>query len=197
MTIEKDRLVDEVLKPKPLLFVSTIHNGVVNIGVYGNYITVGYGSRIFLETKWYKGKDKSELKDTLMNVRESKHLTLNVPLKNMKGRVYDIAKPLPRDISEAKEFDIQTKIIRYADTDMPLIEDMAVSIFCKLIREIKVENTEISLLELDPFDYFISKEFSSYDVYSIKQVVVDKGIFHLGRNKDGENLQGFWHTSIF
>lgn len=184
-------LLDDLLKTKPVLYISSLsENNIVNLSVYANYMTIGKGRKILVESQWYKEKNKLELKDTLVNARRNKWLVLNVPFKNLLSVMYKIAQSLPRSQSEAEIFNIKVDHLSLDHKQkFPYIKGAPVAIFCLLEREIVLKEIGSSLLILKPKELYMKTSLPK-DPIDLKNLIATKAIHHYGNWLKGTVARG-------
>jgi flavin reductase (DIM6/NTAB) family NADH-FMN oxidoreductase RutF len=181
-------LVDDILKMRPLLYLSSSTKVgkvyKVNLSVYANYITVGRGRQIWLESSLYKKSNTKTLKDTILNVRNNKWLVLNIPFKNLHKFIYLIAKSYSRHVSEAEALGIEIEDFDYNNVKYPLIKSCNISIVCSLIQEIQTPRiSDIHIIILKPTLLLIDDKITT-EIYPLKQLIAREGIYHYGSCKD-------------
>lgn len=191
--------LDDVLKTRPLLFVSTIHQDIVNLAVYASYLTTDFGNYILLESQLYKNdtsagtKTKAEIKDTLNNVKSTGYAVLNIPLNNSLNQIYNLASSLPYSQSEAQTYNIKTEDYLLGDTSLPYIKNSIVSIFCSCQGELLIPGLDDACyLILKPQDAIYNPALFPYpyDPIRLKSYIGENAIFHYGNSYTKNKLMG-------
>ncbi len=129
---ETYKLMAQTIIPRPIAWVVTEDDGVVNIAPFSYFIGLSSDPASVLISVGHKSDGIP--KDTLLNIRKHKCCTICMVQKCDLKKMHISSKGLPHNKSEAEYFDIATTEIR---TDFPpMISTAPVAYFCTLNQEI-------------------------------------------------------------
>ena len=131
-TNEKYKLMAQTIIPRPIAWVVTEDEGIVNIAPFSYFIGLSSSPATVLISVGHKSGGLP--KDTLANIRKNGKCTIcMVDEKNLE-KMHFSSKELEKSISEADEFEIQTKSL--FDSFPPMIESVPAAYFCDFNQEI-------------------------------------------------------------
>lgn len=129
---EKYKLMAQTIIPRPIAWVVTQSDGVVNIAPFSFFMGLSHDPATVMISVAHKSD--GSLKDTLANIRKNGLCTIcMVDEKNLE-KMHFSSKELDRDLSEAEVFDIKTQ--KVFDEFAPMIEDVSCAYFCDFNQEI-------------------------------------------------------------
>jgi len=137
--LTKDKEVNETYKlmaqtiiPRPIAWVVTEDDGVVNIAPFSYFIGLSSDPATVLISVGHK-LDGSP-KDTLANIRKNGKCTICMVEEKDLEKMHFSSKGVDKEISEAEMFDIGT--VSLLDGYPPMIEGVPSAYFCELNQEI-------------------------------------------------------------
>lgn len=131
---EKYKLMAQTIIPRPIAWVVTEDNGVINIAPFSYFIGLSSDPASVLISVGHKSDGTP--KDTLANIRKNKKCTIcMVDEKNLQ-KMHFSSKELDKDISESKLFEIETETI--FENYPQMIKDIPCAYFCELNQEINL-----------------------------------------------------------
>jgi len=129
---EKYKLMAQTIIPRPIAWVVTEDEGVINIAPFSYFIGLSSSPATVLISVGHKSNGLP--KDTIANIRKNAKCTIcMVDEKNLE-KMHFSSKELEKEISEADEFQIKTKTL--LDEFPPMIEDIPSAYFCDFNQEI-------------------------------------------------------------
>ncbi len=129
---EQYKLMAQTIIPRPIAWVVTEDEGVVNIAPFSYFIGLSSDPASVLISVGHKSDGTP--KDTLANIRKNGKCTIcMVDEKNLE-KMHFSSKALDRDLSEAEIFNIQTE--RTFENYPPMIKDVPSAYFCDFNQEI-------------------------------------------------------------
>jgi len=129
---EKYKLMAQTIIPRPIAWVVTEDEGVVNIAPFSYFIGLSSDPASVLISVGHKSDGTP--KDTLANIRKNKKCTIcMVDEKNLQ-KMHFSSKELDKDISESELFKIETETI--FENYPQMIKDIPCAYFCELNQEI-------------------------------------------------------------
>ena len=137
--LEKDKKVNETYKlmaqtiiPRPVAWVVTEDEGVVNIAPFSYFIGLSSDPASVLISVGHKPDGTP--KDTLANIRKHKKCTICMVQEEDLEKMHCSSKGLSHEESEAALFDIETE--KVAEAYPPMIKGVPSAYFCELNQEI-------------------------------------------------------------
>ena len=137
--LEKDKTVNETYKlmaqtiiPRPVAWVVTEDDGVVNIAPFSYFIGLSSDPASVLISVGHKADGTP--KDTLANIRKHKKCTICMVQENDLEKMHYSSKGLDKEVSEAEMFNIET--VSLTDGYPPMIKGVPSAYFCELNQEI-------------------------------------------------------------
>ena len=129
---ENYKLMAQTILPRPIAWVVTEDNGVVNIAPFSYFIGLSSEPASVLISVGHKPDGTP--KDTLANIRNTKRCTICMVEEKDLEKMHFSSKGLGKDESEAEVFDILTKEL--VDGYPPMIEGVPSAYFCDFNQEI-------------------------------------------------------------
>ncbi len=151
---EKYKLMAQTIIPRPIAWVVTEDDGVVNIAPFSYFIGLSSSPATVLISVGHKS-DGSQ-KDTLANIRKHKKCTICMVEEKDLQKMHFSSKELEKSSSEAKEFDIETKIM--CDRFPPMIKDVPCAYFCEFNQEIDLGGGSTIPIVLNVRHIFVNNE---------------------------------------
>lgn len=148
---EKYKLMAQTIIPRPIAWVVTEENGIVNIAPFSYFIGLSSEPATVLISVGHK--QNGEPKDTLANIRKNKKCTICMVEEGSLEKMHFSSKGLPKDESEADTFDIPTKTL--IDGYPPMIEGVPSAYFCEFNQEIDLGDSLTIPLILNVKDIFV------------------------------------------
>ena len=137
--LHKDKTVNETYKlmaqtiiPRPIAWVVTEDEGIVNIAPFSYFIGLSSDPASVLISVGHKVDGTP--KDTLANIRKHKKCTICMVQENDLEKMHLSSKGLDKELSEAEIFNIETVSLR--DGYPPMIKGVPSAYFCELNQEI-------------------------------------------------------------
>jgi len=129
---DKYKLMAQTIIPRPIAWVVTEDEGVINIAPFSYFIGLSSSPATVLISVGHKSDGIP--KDTLANIRKNGKCTIcMVDEKNLE-KMHFSSKELEKSISEADAFKIDTKVV--FEEFPPMIEDVSCAYFCDFNQEI-------------------------------------------------------------
>ncbi len=135
---ENYKLMAQIIIPRPIAWVVTQNNGVINIASFSYFIGLSSEPATVLISI------EATPKDTLSNIRKNKKYVIHMVDEPNLQKMHFSSKSIDKDLSEAELFDIATKII--FDDFLPMIKDVPCAYFCILNQEINLNGKTIPLV---------------------------------------------------
>jgi flavin reductase (DIM6/NTAB) family NADH-FMN oxidoreductase RutF len=159
--LNKDKTVNETYKlmaqtiiPRPIAWVVTEDEGIVNIAPFSYFIGLSSNPATVLISVGHK-LDGSP-KDTLANIRKNGKCTICMVAEKDLEKMHFSSKGVDKEISEAEMFDIET--VSLLDAYPPMIEGVPSAYFCELNQEIDLGGGSTIPLILNVKQIFVSNE---------------------------------------
>ena len=129
---DKYKLMAQTIIPRPIAWVVTEDNGVINIAPFSYFIGLSSSPATVLISVGHKLNGLP--KDTLANIRKNKKCTICMVDEKSLEKMHFSSKELEKDLSEAELFDIQTQ--KVFDEYPEMISDVPCAYFCDFNQEI-------------------------------------------------------------
>ena len=159
--LDKDKKVNETYKlmaqtiiPRPIAWVVTEDEGVVNIAPFSYFIGLSSDPATVLISVGHK-PDGSP-KDTLANIRKNGKCTICMVEEKDLEKMHFSSKGVDKEMSEAEMFDIGT--VSLLDGYPPMIEGVPSAYFCEFNQEIDLGGGSTIPLILNVKQIFVSDE---------------------------------------
>ncbi|RLA77158.1 MAG: flavin reductase [Epsilonproteobacteria bacterium] len=129
---EQYKLMAQTIIPRPIAWVVTEDNGVINIAPFSYFIGLSSEPASVLISVGHKADGTP--KDTLANIRKTKKCTICMVDEQNLEKMHFSSKGLDKEVSEAELFDIKTA--KMFDEYPPAIEGVPCVYFCDFNQEI-------------------------------------------------------------
>lgn len=129
---EKYKLMAQTIIPRPIAWVVTEDNGVVNIAPFSYFIGLSSEPATVLISVGHKSDGTP--KDTLANIRNHQKCTICMVDEQHLEPIHFSSKELDKEVSEATEYHIETEML--CDGYPPMIKGVPSAYFCDLNQEI-------------------------------------------------------------
>ena len=130
--IENYKLMAQTIIPRPIAWVVTENNGVVNIAPFSYFTGLSSNPPTMIFSVGHKSDGTP--KDTLYNLRKNGKCTLCMVKPEHLEMMHFSSKEMQADMSEAEAFDIPLENI--VDGYPPMIEGAPVAFVCDLYSEV-------------------------------------------------------------
>jgi len=154
---ENYKLMAQTILPRPIAWVVTEDNGVVNIAPFSYFIGLSSEPASVLISVGHKNDGTP--KDTLANIRKNRKCTICMVEEKDLEKMHFSSKALDRDESEAEVFNISTKTL--VDGYPPMIEGVPSAYFCDLNQEIDLGGGSTVPIVLNVKEIFIDDRIIS------------------------------------
>jgi len=162
--LNKDKTVNETYKlmaqtiiPRPIAWVVTEDEGVVNIAPFSYFIGLSSDPASVLISVGHKADGTP--KDTLANIRKNGKCTICMVEEKDLEKMHLSSKGLDKEVSEAEMFDIET--VSLMDGYPPMIQGVPSAYFCELNQEIDLGGGLTIPLVLNVKQIFVNDEVIS------------------------------------
>jgi len=129
---EKYKLMAQTIIPRPIAWVVTEDEGIVNIAPFSYFIGLSSDPATVLISVGHKSDGTP--KDTLANIRKTKKCTICMVDEKSLEKMHFSSKELDKDLSEAEIFKIKTEEV--FENFPPMIKDIPAAYFCEFNQEI-------------------------------------------------------------
>ena len=151
---DKYKLMAQTIIPRPIAWVVTEDEGVVNIAPFSYFIGLSSDPASVLISVGHKADGTP--KDTLANIRKNKKCTIcMVDEKNLQ-KMHFSSKELDKDVSESELFDIETETI--FENYPQMIKDIPCAYFCEFNQEIDLGGGTTIPLVLNVKHIYVNNE---------------------------------------
>ncbi len=151
---ESYKLMAQTIIPRPIAWVVTENEGVVNIAPFSYFIGLSSDPASVLISVGHKADGTP--KDTLANIRKHKKCTICMVEEKDLEKMHFSSKGLDKEISEAEMFNIETVSLR--DGYPPMIKGVPSAYFCELNQEIDLGGGSTIPLVLNVKQIFVDDE---------------------------------------
>ena len=148
---ENYKLMAQTILPRPIAWVVTEDNGVVNVAPFSYFIGLSSEPATVLISVGHKGDGTP--KDTLANIRKTQKCTICMVEEKDLEKMHFSSKGVDASVSEAELFDIATTTM--VDGYPPMIEGVPSAYFCTLNQEIDLGGGSTIPLVLNVKEIFI------------------------------------------
>jgi flavin reductase (DIM6/NTAB) family NADH-FMN oxidoreductase RutF len=159
--LTKDKTVNETYKlmaqtiiPRPVAWVVTEDEGVVNIAPFSYFIGLSSDPASVLISVGHKPDGTP--KDTLANLRKNRKCTICMVEEKALEKMHFSSKGVDKEVSEAALFDIETETV--AEGYPPMIKGVPSAYFCELNQEIDLGGGSTIPLVLNVKEIFVDDE---------------------------------------
>jgi flavin reductase (DIM6/NTAB) family NADH-FMN oxidoreductase RutF len=148
---ENYKLMAQTILPRPIAWVVTEDNGVVNIAPFSYFIGLSSEPASVLISVGHKADGTP--KDTLANIRKNQKCTICMVEEKDLEKMHFSSKGLEKDESEAEQFDIETEVM--VEGYPPTIKGVPSAYFCTLNQEIDLGGGTTIPLVLNVKEIFV------------------------------------------
>ena len=145
------KLMAQTILPRPIAWVVTESNGVVNIAPFSYFIGLSSNPATVLISVGEKSNGMP--KDTLANIRQTKKCTICMVEEKDLEKMHFSSKELDSNISEAEQFNIPTQ--KLVDGYPPIIEGVVSAYFCDFNQEIDLGGGSTTPIILNVKEIFV------------------------------------------
>jgi len=151
---ETYKLMAQTIIPRPIAWVVTEDEGIVNIAPFSYFIGLSSDPASVLISVGHKADGTP--KDTLANIRKHKKCTICMVEEKDLEKMHFSSKGIDKELSEAEMFNIKTVSLR--DGYPPMIEGVPSAYFCELNQEIDLGGGLTIPLVLNVKQIFVDDE---------------------------------------
>ena len=151
---ESYKLMAQTIIPRPIAWVVTEDEGVVNIAPFSYFIGLSSDPASVLISVGHKADGTP--KDTLANIRKHKKCTICMVEEKDLEKMHFSSKGIDKELSEAEMFNIETVSLR--DGYPPMIKGVPSAYFCELNQEIDLGGGLTIPLVLNVKQIFVDDE---------------------------------------
>ena len=151
---ETYKMMAQTIIPRPIAWVVTEDEGVVNIAPFSYFIGLSSDPASVLISVGHKSDGTP--KDTLLNIRKHQKCTICMVEEKDIEKMHLSSKSLEHDISEAAFFDIKTVYMK--EEFPPIIASTPVSYFCEFNQEIDLGGGTTIPLVLNVKEIYVKDE---------------------------------------
>ena len=137
-SIEKYKLMSQTIIPRPIAWVVTEDEGIINIAPFSYFTGLSSNPPTIILSVGHKSDGTP--KDTLHNLRNNKKCTICMVATPHLEPMHLSSKELDRSLGEAEHFNIKTK--KVFDKFPPMIQDAPIAFFCELYQEIDLADSK-------------------------------------------------------
>ena len=151
---QKYQLMAQTIIPRPIAWVVTKNNGVVNVAPFSYFMGLSSDPATMMVSVGHKSDGTQ--KDTLKNIRETKKCTICMVDEKLLKKMHFSSKEMHSSQSEAEEFDIELKDV--VDDFPPMIEGVPSAFFCEFYQEMELKGSKTIPLVVEIKEQYISDE---------------------------------------
>ena len=151
---QKYQLMAQTIIPRPIAWVVTQNNGVVNVAPFSYFMGLSSDPATMMVSIGHKSD--SEQKDTLKNIRETKKCTICMVDEKLLQKMHFSSKEMHSSQSEADEFDIDLK--DFANGFPPIVKGVPSAFFCEFYQEIELKGSKTIPLVVEIKEQYISDD---------------------------------------
>ena len=151
---DKYKLMAQTIIPRPVAWVVTEDDGVVNVAPFSYFIGLSSSPATVMISIGHKSDGTP--KDTLANIRKTKQCTICMVDESSLEKMHFSSKELSKELSEAQEFEIKTQ--KVCTKYPPMIKDVPCAYFCELNQEIDLGGGSTIPLILNVKHIFVSND---------------------------------------
>ena len=155
--VENYKLMAQVIIPRPIAWVVTENDGVVNVAPFSYFTGLSSNPPTMIISVGHKSDGTP--KDTLYNLRKNGKCTLCMVKPEHLDMMHFSSKEMQANMSEAKAFDIPLKNI--VDGYPPMIEGAPVAFVCDLYSEVDLGQSKTIPLIIEIRQQFIDDAYIS------------------------------------
>ncbi len=149
---QKYQLMAQTIIPRPIAWVVTENNGVVNIAPFSYFMGLSSDPATMIISIGHKSDGTQ--KDTLKNLRETRKCTICMVDEKLLEQMHFSSKELDVSVSEAEKFDIEMENV--VDEYPPMVKATPSAFFCELYQEIDLKDSKTIPLIVEIKEQFIA-----------------------------------------
>jgi len=149
---ETYKLMAQTIIPRPIAWVVTEDEGVINIAPFSYFIGLSSEPASVLISVGHKADGTP--KDTLANIRKNQKCTICMVQEGDLDKMHFSSKALDKELSEAKMFSIETETL--VEGYPPMIKGVPSAYFCTLNQEIDLGGGSTIPLVLNVHQIFVN-----------------------------------------
>jgi len=151
-TNEHYKLMAQTIIPRPIAWVVTENEGVINIAPFSYFIGLSSNPASVLISVGHRSDGTP--KDTLANIRKHQKCTICMVDESNLEKMHFSSQALDKELSEAEVFNIETKVMNEAFP--PMIKGVSVAYFCRFNQEIDLGGGSTIPLILNVNEIFVN-----------------------------------------
>ena len=136
--IENYKLMAQTIIPRPIAWVVTEADGVVNVAPFSYFTGLSSNPPTMIVSIGHKSDGTP--KDTLRNLRETKKCTICMVAPKHLEMMHLSSKEMEKELSEAEAFDIPLSPV--IEGYPPMVEGAPVAFVCDLYQEVALEGSK-------------------------------------------------------
>ncbi len=171
--LEKYKMMSNTISPRPIAWIVTEDDGVVNVAPFSYFTPLSSNPPTLVVSIGHK--DENTPKDTLANILKHKKATICMAEKEFTNDMSNTATDLPKEVSEAKKFNIKTSLIN--KNYPPIIDGVKVAFFCDFYDTFPIEKSKTIPVFLTIKEMYANDERVEENLH-----VKTKNIGRIGRN---------------
>jgi flavin reductase (DIM6/NTAB) family NADH-FMN oxidoreductase RutF len=157
------KLISSTVIPRPIAWIVTEDEGKVNIAPFSYFTPLSSTPPALIVSIGHKAD--GEEKDTLSNIKKTKKATICFVDEDNLEAMHFSSKPLPKDISEADEFEIST--LKVHKDFPPMVANISSAFFCELNQTIDLGGPTIPVILNIKHQYVDDKNIKDKDRLTI------------------------------
>jgi flavin reductase (DIM6/NTAB) family NADH-FMN oxidoreductase RutF len=155
---QRYQLMAQTIIPRPIAWIVTYNTqGEINIAPFSYFMGLSSEPPTMVVSIGHK-KDGSP-KDTLQNIRDTRKCTICMVEQPLLEKMHFSSKELDANISEAQEFEIETRKI--VEEFPPIVEGVHNAFFCEFLQEIQIKGSKTIPLVVEIKQQFIDESILS------------------------------------
>lgn len=139
---KKYKLMSQTVIPRPIAWIVTQQNDVINIAPFSYFAPLSSNPPLFVVSIGHKDDDTP--KDTRINILETKKATICFAKLEDLEKLILSSNELPKNVSEAKEFGINT--VNIESNYPPIIDGSQTALFCDFHSFIDIKSETLPLI---------------------------------------------------
>ncbi|MBN2816436.1 MAG: flavin reductase family protein [Campylobacterales bacterium] len=153
-TNEKYKLMAQTIIPRPIAWVVTEDDGVLNIAPFSYFMALSSTPATVMISVGHKSD--ATPKDTLFNIRKNKKCTICIVDEEHLEQMHFSSKELPKSLSEVEEFNIETTTV--LEDFPPMVKGVPAAYFCDFNQEIDLGGGNTIPLILNVKNIYVKDE---------------------------------------
>lgn len=158
---QRYRLMAQTIIPRPIAWIVTQgEKGIVNIAPFSYFMGLSSEPPSMIVSIGHKSDGSP--KDTLKNIRETQKCTICMVDEAYLTKMHQSAEELPREQSEARIFDIETKNV--VEGFPPMVANVKSAFFCEFLQEVALKGSQTIPLIVE-----IKQQYIANDIITDKE----------------------------